>query len=178
MSTLTEELHESFVRPMRSLVLNQSNLDEKPLTLELTPPRPPRLRVYMYSLVGGVGERMRHEYKVVLRLRGQKPGRYGSFDHSGSAVALVVGYRADLDVFVLWDASLHLQFKNGGNLQVKDSTVHTAAATGRANQLRSLSTGSTEVVIACQSSNLPQAIDDRIAWTGGLTEREWATFQN
>jgi len=45
------------------------------------------------------------------------------------------------------DAALHPQFKNGGNVQVKDTTVLTAAALGRASQLRVLS-GATELVIA------------------------------
>src|SRR5262249_13494890 len=150
---ITAELHGAFLRPLGTSVIWHSQLGEKPLSLDLALPRPPRLRLYMYSLVGGAGERSRREYKVVLRVPGQRVGQYDSFDHSGGRVALVVGYRADLDVFVFWDASLHPRFKNGGNIQVRDVTVHTAAATGRAQQLRSLSSGMTEVVIACQSWN-------------------------
>jgi hypothetical protein len=178
MSAVTEKLNQAFLRPLRESVIRHSQLPEKPLTVDLALPKPPRLRVYIYSLVGGAGERGRREYKVVLRVPGQRKGGYQSFDHSDHRVALVIGYRTDLDVFVLWDASLHPYFTSGGNIQVKDTTVHAAAATGRAKQLRLLSSGVNEVVIACQSWNLAQAIDDRIAWTGGVTESEWATFRS
>jgi len=76
---------------------------------------------------------------------------------------------------VLWDAALHPQFKNGGNVQVKDTTVLTAAALGRASQLRVLS-GATELVIACQSPHLLAAISDRVAWTGGAPEDDWRSL--
>ena len=104
----------------------------------------------------------------MLRVPKQAVGAYDSFDHSDGRLALVVGYRADLDVFVFWDASLHPRFKNGGNIQVRDSTVNAAAATGRAEQHRPLSSGIVEVVIACQSWNLAQALSDRVALTGGI----------
>ena len=62
----------------------------------------------------------------------------------------------DLDVFVLWDASVHERFKHGGNMQVKDTLVAQAAATGRAEQRRRLRSGITEIVFACRSSCLPR----------------------
>lgn len=175
MSAITEELHQAFLRPLGSSVVWHSRPTEKPLCVDLALPLPPRLRIYMYSLVGGVGTVRPKEYKAVLRVPGQAVGQYGSFDHAGDRLALVIGYRADLDVFVLWDASLHPKFKNGGNIQVRDTTVHRAAAVGRAEQRRPLTSRVTEVVIACQSWNLGKAIDDRVAWTGGLKqERRWA----
>jgi hypothetical protein len=107
----------------------------------------------------------------------QAVGAYDSFDHTDGRLAMLMGYRADLDVFVLWDASLHPRFKNGGNIQVRDSTVNTAAASGRATQRRPLSSGNVELVIACQSWNLAQALNDRLAWTGGEEENLWAASQ-
>jgi len=148
------------------------------MCLDLSLPNPPRLRVYMYSLVGGVGTVRPNEYKVVLRLRGQRAGSYASFDQSGGRLALLVGYREDLDVFVLWDASLHSRFTPGSNVQVRDTVVHEAAALGRAEQRRSLLNGLTEIVIACQSWNLLAAINDRVAWTGGVEEDECKVSHN
>jgi hypothetical protein len=166
MTALTERLHEAFVAALGAGVESHSDIRRKPLCLDLRLPLPPRLRVYAYSLVEG-GVQRRNEYKVVLRLPGQEYGEYASFDHSGDRLALVVGYRQDLDVFVLWDASLHPRFKWGGNLQVRDTVVHSAAAIGRAEQRRSLSTGNVELVIGCQSSTLIAGIEDRLASTGG-----------
>ena len=114
----------------------------------------------------------------MLRVPQQPVGAYGSFDHSDGRFTVALAYRSDLDVFVLWDAGLHAQFKNGGNIQVRDTTVLTAAAVGRAEQLRTLASGITEVVLACTSSNLLQTLDERICWTGGVTEVEWARSQS
>jgi hypothetical protein len=172
MTEVTSELHRALLRALGAAVKWHGDVDAKPLSVDLSLPLPPRLRVYLYSLVVG-GTNRPGEYKAVLRVPGQAVGAYDSFDHSGDRLALLVGYRADLDVFVLWDASLHPRFKNGGNIQVRDVTVSTAAASGRADQMRPLSSGITEVVIACQSSTLATAIDDRVAWTGGVKDDRW-----
>jgi hypothetical protein len=172
MPTLTEELQESFLDALGPVVATHSACKIKPLCVDLHSPAPPRLRCYIYSLVDG-GPRRPNEFKAVLRVPGQRVGQYDSFDSSDGRLPLVVGFRSDLDVFVLWDAALHPQFKNGGNVQVKDTTVLTAAALGRASQLRVLS-GATELVIACQSPHLLAAISDRVAWTGGAPEDDWA----
>lgn len=176
MSSVTVALHSAFLAPFNGAVVRHGPLEIKPLIVDLIQPNPPRLRVYMYSLVGGKGERSRREYKVVLRTPGQLVGAYGRFDHSDARFTTIVGYAKDLDVFVLWDASLHPRFKNGGNLQVRDDVVRAASAVGVAEQVRLLTSGAREVVLACQSSTLRQAVDARIASTGGLREDEWATF--
>ena len=167
---ITEDLHGSLVRALGGDVLQHSSLRQKPLSIDLALPLPPRLRVYMYKLVVG-GPRRAGEYKVLLRVPGQVRGEYGSFDHSEDRFALVMGYDPDLDVFVLWDASLHARFKWAGNIQVRAPTVYTAAAMGHAREVRPLTSGLTEVVIACRSAELPQTIDDRVLWTGDNTVR-------
>src|SRR5687768_18335551 len=112
MPGVTASLHGAFVGALAGAVVSHSDINSKPLTVDLALPNPPRLRVYMYTLVGGVGTVRPNEYKAVLRVPRQPVGAYDSFDHSDGRVALLVGYRADLDVFVLWDASLHPKFKN------------------------------------------------------------------
>jgi hypothetical protein len=176
MSSITAALNSAFLAPFNGAVVHHGPLERKPLIIDLAQPNPPRLRLYMYSLVGGKGERSRREYKVVLRAPGQPTGVYRGFDHSDGRFTLVVGYAPDLDVFVLWDASLHPRFKSGGNLQVRDDVVRRASAVGVAEQVRLLTSGAREVVLACQSPTLQRAIDARIASTGGLREDEWATF--
>lgn len=178
MTAVTAALHTSLLRALSDAVVRHSGVGDKPMCVDLALPNPPRLRVYMYSLVGGIGTVRPTEYKVVLRVPGQSLGSYESFDNSGGRLALLVGYRSDLDVFVLWDASLHSRFTNGSNVQVRDTTVHAAAASGRAEQFRRLASGVTEVVIACQSWNLREAIDDRVAWTGGVYHEQFPCYPN
>lgn len=175
-STITARLGRCFLEPFGDAVQHHSDVQSKPLMVDLRFPHPPRLRVYLFTLVHGAGEQRRREYKVVLRTRGQPIGEYGGLDHSDDRFTVLAGYDAALDVFVLWDAVLHPRFKNGGNLQVRDDVVRTAAALGVAEQIRRLAGGSRELVLACQSSTLPRAIEARVASTGGLGENECGGF--
>jgi len=168
-SLSTPDLHQTFLDCFDDAATALNDLDEKPLLVDMLLPLPPRLRLYMYNLVGGVGTKRDFEYKAVLRLRGHPVGEYRSFDHSGGRLALLVAYRADLDVFVMWDASLHPRFKNGGNIQVRTDTVMTAAATGYADQERRLSSGLIETVMACTSSELEKTLVQRIEQMGGTS---------
>lgn len=163
----TPELHQRFLSCFDGAATALDDLDSKPLRVDMRLPLPPRLRLYMYNLVGGVGTKRDFEYKAVLRLREHPVGEYRSFDHSGGRLALLVAYRGDLDVFVLWDASLHSRFKNGGNIQVRTDTVMSAAATGYAEQLRRLSSGVTETVMACTPSELAATLVRRLEQMGG-----------
>ena len=169
MSAITLCLHRAFIAALDGQVLTHGDLSRKPLDLDLALPLPQRLRLYLYSLVVG-GKSRPGEFKAVLRVPGQVVGEYGTFDHSGNRLAVLAAYRNDLDVFVLWDASIHERFKHGGNIQVKDTVVAQAAATGWAEQRRTLRSGITEIVFACRSSSLTRAVANRVTWTGGVTE--------
>jgi hypothetical protein len=173
----TAQLHTAIVRALGSPVLSHTDLRKKPLCIDMALPAPPRLRIYAYSLVAATGTTRSHEYKAVLRVPQQRVNEYGSFDHSDGRFTVLLAYRNDLDVFVLWDASLHPRFKNGGNIQVRDRTVLTAAATGQAEQQRVLTSGVTEIVLACTSPMLLRILDERVRWTGGVTEEEWRHSQ-
>ena len=175
MTLRTPDLHAAFLRPFGDRAHPVNGLGSKPLLVDLDLPLPPRLRVYAYNLVGGVGTVRDFEYKAVLRVRGQKVGHYGTFDHSGGRLAVLVAYRDDLDVFVLWDASLHFRFKNGGNIQIRTDTIMTAAATGFAEQRRALtSINAVEIVLVCQSHTLVDTLQRRVALTGGVLDEAHA----
>ncbi len=169
MSAVTVRLHSVFLAALGGHVIAHGELNKKPLELDLALPLPQRLRIYLYSLVVG-GKARPGEFKAVLRVPGQVIGEYGNFDHSGGRLAVLAAYRDDLDVFVLWDSSLHQKFKNGSNMQVKDTVVAQAAATGWAEQRRPLRSGIIEVVLACRSGSLTRALTQRTLWTGGVTE--------
>ena len=163
MTAITDGLHSAFLSPLGDAVTIHSDLAEKPLCVDVASVRPPKLCVYMYSLVGGIGTARPNEYKAVLRVPGQAVGAYGSFNKLPGRITLLVAYHAELDVFVLWDARMHPRFKNGGNIQVRYGTVQEAAVRGRAEQIRRLSSSKlSELVIACQSAMLLKAIQDRV----------------
>ena len=117
MTAITVRNHERFLEALGDRVLGHGDLDTKPLDVDLAPPLPTAVRLYMFSLVEGGASRP-HEYKAVLRVPGQRVGEYASFEHGGHRLAVLCAYRDDLGVFVVWDASLHPQFKQGGNVRI------------------------------------------------------------
>lgn len=148
MSVATTELHKRLLRALEPARAYNS-LQEKPLLVDLQ--GAPRLRVYAYNLVGP-SVRRPGDYKINLRLRGQPVGQYATFDTSGDRRVCVVGYRDDLDLFVLWIGGEHRRFKNGGNVQVSVDTIEKAAAGGYAEQWRRMESGESELVVACRPS--------------------------
>lgn len=168
MSLSTEQLHSVLLDSLGESVVWNSDTAEKPLQVDLRLPHPPRLQAYVYNLVEGAAISRPREYKISIRVPGQKVGDYGSFANVPDRFNLLIGYRADLDVFVLWDVSLHPQFKAGGNIQVSSKSVLEAAASGLARHFRQLrSVGKTEIVFICQRSTLLETLRLRIFHTGG-----------
>lgn len=101
------------------------------------------------------------EHKIQLIVPGQERGERGNFDSSGGRIPFLVGYRADLQIFMLWDADLYVDFAYSRNVQVKPETVYEAFAQGIARQGRNLWNQPPEVAIAADSRHLCEAIIER-----------------
>jgi len=159
------ELHRRFVSALGTRVKSHTDLDRKPLELDLIPPLPSRARVYLFNATRPPGGRPTGEHKVQLIMPGQRRGERGQFDHSDGRIVLLGGYAAEEDVFVLWDAGLYPNFAWSRNVQVKAETIIQAAAGRIACQDRRLrpSDGQpvTEVLVACPSPLLAEAIRQR-----------------
>ncbi len=167
MTAITVEIQTRFIGSLGDRVIAHGDLETKPLDVDLAPPLPTLVRLYMFSLVDG-GATRPYEYKAVVRAPKQRVGEYASFEHGGHRLAVLAAYREDLDVFVLWDASLHAQFKHGGNIQVSKETVVHAAATGWAEQKRRLRLAKAiETVYACQPRYLERALRELMLTAGG-----------
>jgi hypothetical protein len=160
----TKTLHEVFVQALEGRVVNHSALNEKPLEVDLHPPLPLHLRIYLYNATHPPGGRTVGEHKVQLMVPGQQRDQRASFDHSGGRFVLVVGYEPELSVFVLWDAGLYNNFPFSRNIQVKAETIYAAYATGIALQKRRL-WGSRELVIVAYKTRLLEAIELRAKTT-------------
>jgi len=157
-----EELHEAFLKPLEPHVVEHSTIDAKPLEVNLRQPLPTLLRVYIYNLTHPPGGRTQGEHKVQITLPSVGRGQRGELDHSDGRIVLLIGYDAEMSVFVLWDAGLYREIPFSRNVQVKAETVYGAYATGLTKQVRQLWGGAEEVLVAAHSSNLPEAIQLRI----------------
>lgn len=159
------ELHRRFVAALGDRVEQHSQLERKPLELDLSPPLPRHVRVYLFNATRPPGGRPTGEHKVQLIMPGQKRGERGRFDQSEGRIVLLAGYAAEEDVFVLWDAGLYPDFAWSRNVQVRAETLIEAAAGKIARQERRLRPGDgdpvTETLVACPPPLLAEAIRQR-----------------
>lgn len=165
-----DELHRRFVRALgSSSVKSHSPWDAKPFELELTPPLPQRVRVYMYNATRPPGGRPLGEHKVQLIVPGQRRGQRGAFDNGDGRIVLLIGYAAEEDVFILWDAGLYTDFAWSRNVQVKAETIIQASAGKLATQERQLRPPSgraiVETVLAVKPRSLTEAVVRRMELT-------------
>jgi hypothetical protein len=159
------ELHDTFLDALADRVALHSDLEDKPLEVDLKTPLPPKLRVYMYNATHPPGGRTMGEHKIQLIVPGQERGRRGNFDSSDGRIPLLVGYRQNLGIFILWDAECYIDFAYSRNVQVNPETIYEAFAQGIGRQERRLWTQATETVITADARHLADAILERQRYT-------------
>ena len=169
-SRLTQaDLHLHFIAMLRQDVSVVSPLSAKPLELDLASPLPGRIRVYLFNTTRPPGGRPLGEHKTQLIVPGQRRGERGSLDHGDGRMVFLVGYAAEEDVFVLWDAGLYPDFAWSRNIQVKAETIIEASAGNLATQQRHLrpadGTMVTETLLAAPGSMLVEAMQRRVQLT-------------
>ena len=89
------KLHQTFLEALDSAVISHSDVESKPLEVDLKSPLPPKLRMYIYNATYPPGGRTMGEHKVQLIVPGQGRGERGNFDSSGGRIPALVGYRHD-----------------------------------------------------------------------------------
>lgn len=172
-----ESLHRRFLDALGDAVVSHSEIEKKPLEVDLKCLLPPKLRVYIYNATFPPGGRTMGEHKIQLIVPGQGRGDCGNFDSSNGRVPFLVGYRSDLRIFILWDADLYVDFSYSRNVQVKPETVYEAFAQGigrekrklkgnlkervKGSERRNFLTHTEELVITADAIHLRQAILQR-----------------
>ena len=158
----TGRLHGAFITSLGDDVIRHSDLESKPLEVDLRPPLPSKLRVYLYTLTDPPGGRPADEYKIQLMVPGQGRDEVGNFDHSGGRFVVVGGYHPTSEVFVLWDAAMYQDFAFSRNVQVKAATIFAAIGGGLSRQKRRTRAG-WETVLAVRSADLGAGLRERFA---------------
>ena len=165
-----DELHRRLIAALgSSSVISHSPWDAKPFEVDLSPPLPRRVRIYIYNATRPPGGRPLGEHKVQPMVPGQRRGQRASFDNGDGRIVLFIGYAAEEDVFILWDAGLYPDFAWSRNVQVKAATIIQASAGKLATQERRLRPPSgrpvVETVLAAKPRSLAQAIVRRMELT-------------
>jgi excisionase family DNA binding protein len=165
-----DELHRRLVQALGPTSMrSHSPWDAKPFEMDLTPPLPQRVRVYMYNATRPPGGRPLGEHKVQLIVPGQRRGQRGSFDNGDGRIVLLIGYSAEEDVFVLWDAGLYTDFAWSRNVQVKAETIIQASAGKMATQERQLRPPSGRPIVETVLAVRPRSMTDAIVRRMELT---------
>ena len=163
------ELHRRFLKALGDKAKSNSEIERKPLEVDLSAPMPSRIRVYLFNVTRPPGGRPLGEHKVQLIIPGQKRGERANFDQSDGRIVLLAGYAAEEDVFVLWDAGLYADFAWSRNVQVKAATLIEASAGRVAEQGRRLRPTDgepvTETLLACPPQRLCDALVRRVEIT-------------
>ena len=168
------ELHRRFLIALGDKAKSHSEIERKPLDVDLSTPMPSRVRVYLFNVTRPPGGRPLGEHKIQLIIPGQKRGERANFDQSDGRIVLLAGYAAEEDVFVLWDAGLYADFAWSRNVQVRAATLIEAAAGRVAEQERRLrptdGEAVTETLLACP----PQRLSDALMRRFEITRRRMA----
>lgn len=156
-------MHSFFIDALKDVIDHHSDINKKPLDVDLSKPYPLHLRIYMYNCTNPTGGRPRDEYKLQLIVPNQKRGERGNFDTSDGRIVLLVAYaqiylEPNEGVFVFFDALKHTDFSYSANLQVKASIINRALL--EPISLGNKQTG--EVIIAAQAAHIMAAIDKRL----------------
>lgn len=159
------ELHLRFCLALGRVLAEQPGdgaLRTKPVSLVCQGPLPRRLRLYLFNATEHPSERRDGDYRIQLRLPGQRPRTRGALEMDWGELLVLSGYVAGFDVFVLWEPRAHQHFPYSKGVQVAASTVHRAAIHGLADQTRRVRTaGVSETVVAARSDRLVDGLQQR-----------------
>lgn len=152
------QLHKTFLDALGSNVLQSSDLETKPLEVDLKPPLPTKIRLYIFNMTDPPGGRTLGELKIQLIIPGQARGERASFDDTGGRLVLLAGYKEDVDIFAFWDAGLYPNFSYSRNVQIYADAINAAIAGQVAERERNLRGVGKEIQIAVSSDNLKEGI--------------------
>lgn len=158
------ELNQIFLTALEGSVTWHNGHKSKPLELNISKTAPQRFRAYLYNATYPPGGRTLGERKIQLIVPGQPRGERGNLDHSDGRIVLLVGYEADADVFILWDAGTYRNFPYSMNVQVNAETIFAAYSgkIGFQKRLRRTPVMVNETVVCTPVEMLRHAINERI----------------
>lgn len=156
------ELHRVFIKSLGNSVITHSDLDKRPLEINLLPPLPNKVRLYIYNITHPPGGRTLGEHKIQIIFPGQKRGERVEFDHSGGRIVLLAGYEPEIQVFTLWDAGLYVNIPFSRNVQVRPKSMYEALAGKISRQERVIVGQGREEVITAPRNKLFDALYLRV----------------
>jgi hypothetical protein len=154
-------LADHLIAALGSDLLAHGDIQAVPLKLSVQGLVP--MAVYAFTVSDPPGGRDAGELKIQLIAPGQKKGERANLEApDDESYVILLGYSADYDVFVLWDAYKHREFAFSKNCQVRLEPIKTAQITGLGYRDRILGDGSSERIIVARPDQLANALGERI----------------
>jgi hypothetical protein len=113
--------------------------------------------IYIYPNTNPHGGRALEEYKLNLKVPGQKQRERSNFDYS-LGVPLLMSYAEDYDTYVIYEARKHVNFLWSSNLQSRVELLRAASINGIARMTKK----NGETLIGVVSSELPKGIAESL----------------
>jgi hypothetical protein len=152
------DLHKVFMASLNDQVISTSKITGRPLEMDLTPPLPHKIRLYIYNLTHPPGGRTLGEHKIQIILPNHKNSHRAEFDNSGGRIVILAGYESDHRIFVLWDAGLYINNPFSRNVQIRPETVYESIAGKIGQQERIIRGQGKEIVVTCPRKRLSEAL--------------------
>lgn len=122
------------------------------------------LSVFAFTVTSPPGGRHPLESKIQLIAPGQRRGERGNLEPVAESFPVLLGYKPEEALFVLWDAYLQVDFSYSKNVQVTAPPLLEALSRGIGRATRRLNSGD-ETVIAARPDHLREALAERIVST-------------
>ncbi len=153
------ELHKRFLARLNNGdVLSHSCIETKPIEIDMVPPLPTKVRLYMYNATKPPGGRTVGEHKIQLIVPGQQRGERANFDSSEGRIVLLAGYEPIHSLFIFWDGTMYPHFSYSMNAQVMPETIYRGFAHGIASQERARKGFGKEMIVVCEGSRLKDGL--------------------
>jgi hypothetical protein len=154
------KIHAAIRRALGDLVLSHDAFGEVPWAVQLRDGL--QCLIYAFTVTDPPAGRPLAECKIQVILPGARSGQRGSLSFRPDALTVLLGWRPESDIYVLWDAYAHGEFAYSANVQVKGEAMAIAEILGIHTIERALRGGQRlEKVILCRSDRLADGLRTR-----------------
>jgi hypothetical protein len=155
-----EELHQAILDALGPEVEDHGSLTTVPFSLK--PRRILKLAVWAFTVTSPPGGRHPLESKIQLIAPGQRRDERGHLrTPDDESFSILLGYKPEEELFVLWDAYRHDGFAFSKNVQVRAQPLLDAITFGIGRMTRQLASGE-ELIIAARADHLYEALRERV----------------
>ncbi len=153
-------LHQAVLDALGDRVESHGSLEAVPFRLEARGVVP--VAIWAFNVTSPPGGRHPLESKIQLIAPGQERDARGRLEPpDDDCFSILLGYKSEERLFVMWDAYKHVDFAFSKNVQVRAQAMEDAITFGIGEMSRRVA-GGMETIIVARSDHLGEALARRI----------------